>query len=293
MGYSEAIRTVEDLRSNTHLTEEEEFEYIEALRYLIEETGRTRFMTELGGYYYEQKQFDLALKYYEMADLAGDEWAPEGLGYIWYYGRTGEKDYKKAFEYYSRASENGYIRSTIKVADMYKNGYYVDRDFDKYAEIIEGLYEMMMGAEYSKDPKPEVLTRLAAIRQSQGRIDEAVRLYMDARDFLAFRIRYNPFFGNLNMMGWLIRDLYELVLVDYADLRLFDMYEVLTRPTKVRFMYSRKSHEMEAVEESDGIAVRLDDKWYRSVEDMFRNAILDGERLAVLEDMLYSIEVVG
>lgn len=114
------------------LSPDEEFMLIEALEYLIEETKETGWMVELGGYYYGEKQFDLALKYYEMADTYGDKWAPEGLGYILYYGRTGERDYDKAFKYYSKAADNGYLKSKIKVADMYKNGYGVEstaRDF--------------------------------------------------------------------------------------------------------------------------------------------------------------------
>ena len=75
------------------LTDDEEFVLLEAIKYLVEETGSTKWMIELGGYYYEQKKFDLALKYYELADTYGDKWAPEGLGYIWYYGRTGVKDF--------------------------------------------------------------------------------------------------------------------------------------------------------------------------------------------------------
>ena len=35
--------------------------------YLIYELKNPKAILELGGYYYEQKNFDLALKYYEMA----------------------------------------------------------------------------------------------------------------------------------------------------------------------------------------------------------------------------------
>ena len=38
-----------------------------------------------GGYYYEQKHFDLELKYYEMAASMDHDAAYECLGYIWYY----------------------------------------------------------------------------------------------------------------------------------------------------------------------------------------------------------------
>ena len=71
--------------------EEDRFLVEEALHYLIEETGDPDCMETLGGLYYEQQQFDLARKYYEMAAEDDSTYALLGLGYIWYYDRTGEK----------------------------------------------------------------------------------------------------------------------------------------------------------------------------------------------------------
>ena len=120
-------------------SEEEDFEYTEALSFLIEKTKDPMYMTELGAYYYGKKKFNLALKYYNLAAECGDEYAILDLGYIWYYGRTGVKDYEKAFKYYERAASMGNITARYKMADMYKNGYYVGKDYDKYKEIIESL----------------------------------------------------------------------------------------------------------------------------------------------------------
>ena len=89
MTIREAKRIVDEYELKSVLSPDEEFILIEAFNYIIEEAKDPRYMVRLGGYYYEQKDFDLALKYYEMADSYGDGWAPEGLGYIWYYGRTG------------------------------------------------------------------------------------------------------------------------------------------------------------------------------------------------------------
>ena len=113
-------------------TEEDIFLYTEAMDYLIHETADPQVMLNLGGYYYEQKRFELALKYYEMAAeyMLPDAW--EGLGYIWYYGRTGRRDFEKAFHYYSLAKKAGNMEAAVKVADMYKNGYYVERNYEKY-----------------------------------------------------------------------------------------------------------------------------------------------------------------
>ena len=116
---------------NTNPSEEEIFIFTEAMNFLIEEEHNPRDMMYLGGYYYEIKNFDLALKYYEMAAAYDYDTAYECLGYIWYYGRTGTKDYKKAFEYFSKLMDKGHPIATYKVADMYRNGYYVERVQEK------------------------------------------------------------------------------------------------------------------------------------------------------------------
>ncbi len=90
---------------NVH-SEDETFEFTEALSYLITEKNDPRAMMELGGHYYGLRDFDLALKYYDMAAALDYEPANECLGYIWYYGRTGTKDYEKAF----RCEEGEYRR---------------------------------------------------------------------------------------------------------------------------------------------------------------------------------------
>ena len=95
--------------------------FTEAMNFLIEEEHDPGDMMYLGGYYYEIKRFDLALKYYEMAATYDYDPAYEGLAYIWYYGRTGERDFKKAFEYFSKLMEKGDPVSTYKVSFIYED----------------------------------------------------------------------------------------------------------------------------------------------------------------------------
>ena len=123
MTIKEAENIVRSFDEGRKFTDEEEFMFIEAMNFLIEERKDPRDMMNLGGYYYEKKHFDLALKYYEMAASMDYDEAYECLGYIWYYGRTGEKDYKKAYECFSRLMEKGNPGAAYKIADMYKNGY--------------------------------------------------------------------------------------------------------------------------------------------------------------------------
>lgn len=292
MTITEAKSIIDEYEYKSVLTDDEEFLLLEALEFMINTTKETEWMVRLGGYHYDKRNFDLALKYYEMADELGDKWAAEGLGYIWYYGRTGEKDYKKAFDYYHKAMDNGNLKSMVKVADMYKNGYGVDKNYDMYVELIEAAYTHVKGVPYLSAPQPEVYTRLARIRQKQGRTDEAIDLYVRAKDFLAQRITYNPFFGDLNIMKWLEEDLYELIDFDRADFDLYDLYVLLKQPVRIAFAYDGKMYEVESVEEDGSISIRFGDSWYRDIDDFFAKATIAGERIPVLYEKLYAFKVV-
>lgn len=288
----EARQYIDEFNSHSNHSEDEEFFFIEALEFLIAEENRPEDMMQLGGYYYEQKRFDLALKYYEMAASYGLDEADEGLGYIWYYGRCGERDYEKAFYHYSRSMERGNLTCTYKVADMYKNGYYVEKDYEKYVSIIEGLYPRIKNARNLWDPLPEVYTRLARIRTEQGNTKEAVKLYAAAKDFLAQRISYQPYFGNLNIMKWLIDDLYQLIPFDQKSFDFYDLYFLLKNPVKVRFSYFGEEQVLEAVPEEGTCAVHFNDHWYRDRDDFFGKACVDDERLSAVYDLLEGFEVI-
>lgn len=288
----EAGKICRDYYNLTNPTDEDKFLFTEALRYLVEETKEPRYMLALGGFYYEERRFDLALKYYEMAAEYDDLNAIVGLGYIWYYGRTGERNFEKAFYYYDKARQAGDPVAAYKVADMYRNGYYVDKDLSKYREIIEDLYPKVKDLQMLGDPVPEVFTRLARIRTEEGKMEEALRLYENARNFLEQRIRVNPFFGNLNIMKWMIEDIYKLKAFDEEDMRLYDLYYALRTPVRVSFVFELERHEVEAVEEDGSVVIRFDDRWYRTVDDFFQKAELGGELLTSRYEELYGFEVV-
>ena len=292
MTVKEAKEIVQEFDENKKPSEDEVFVFTEAMNFLIDELKNPADMMYLGGYYYEIKRFDLALKYYEMA--AGFDYDPayECLGYIWYYGRTGERDYKKAFEYFSKMMDKGNLVATYKVADMYKNGYYVDKNYDIYCKMIEDLYPQVANCKNLFDPVPEVYTRLARIRKEQGKEDEAVNLYLSAKDFLAQRIRYNAFFGNLNIMKWLIDDLYEIIEFDEEYFDFYDLYYLLKTPHKITFMYEEQEMVLESVMEGRECTVCFNGKWFRSRDDFFKDAMIDGTTATSVYDDLYGFEVI-
>ena len=291
MTIPEARRLLREYYEKTNPAEEDFFLCTEALKFLIEETKNSDYMVELGAMYYEQKEFDLALKYYELAAEYGNIYAISGLGYIWYYGRTGEVNYEKAFYYYDKARQMGNLAAAYKVADMYKNGYYVEQDPGRYRSIIEELYPRVKNAWNPNEPLPEIFTRLAKIRAEEGRTGEALDLYDRARTVLELRIRDHPFFGDRSIMKWMIADIYRLRPFP-EEFELYDLFYLLNKPVKVRFFFEEEPHEAEAVEEDGALVIRFDGRWFRTIDDFFAKAELGGELLTTLYQELYDFEVI-
>ena len=66
---------------------------------------------------------------------------------------------------------------------MYRFGCSVEKDEDKYREMIEDAYEQVKDPRFLNDPFPEISLRLAGIRADQGRKDEAIELLKKAKRF--------------------------------------------------------------------------------------------------------------
>ena len=293
MNEKDARKIVDTLGYKNNLSDQEIFMFTDAMNFLIKKNQNPEDMMFLGGVYYEQRNFDLALKYYEMAANLDFEPAHECLGYIWYYGRTGKRDYEKAFKHFSNASNKGNLVAAYKIADMYKNGYFVEKDYEKYVSIIKDLYPKVKNANYTNQPLPEVFTRLAKIYTKEGDTKRAIRLYNKAKDFLIQRIIHNAFWGNLNIMMWLIDDLYKLKNFNKKNFDLYDMFYLLTKPCVISFKYEDKTFTVRSVLENDNIAIEFNNKWYRSREDFFAKATIEDDILLTqLYFDLYSFEVV-
>ena len=99
MNKMEALSIIEYYYENG-LRLQDEPAYLEALEYLSIKEQNDDAMIELGGYYYDNKDFDSAVFWYEEAvkvSSGQNQTANSNLGYIWYYGRTGTTDYEKAY----------------------------------------------------------------------------------------------------------------------------------------------------------------------------------------------------
>ena len=271
---------------------ESDIEFVETMASLIRETEDTWAMSGLGAWYYDRKRFDLALKYYQMAYDHGDHEIACSLGYIWYYGRTGEVNYELAYRYFQEAADHGDLNAKLKLADMIHNGYYVPADEKKYARIVEQVYREAQNDEYPPRIVPYAAVRLAKIRKAEGNIQEAVLLYRIAKKNLIHMIELCHFFGDINVMEWLMDDLYTMIEPDYSDLDLYDLFYVLKTPKEVTFRFKRGKYMISSCRiETGEPAFLFEDRWYRSFNELLLNAMLDGQYLSVLASQLYDFEV--
>lgn len=77
-----------------------------------------------------------------MAYKAGNRQATENLGYIYYYGRIGQKDYEKAFKYFVKGALDAKDR-LIQEKFTLKSGRY-SRDQTKLKMIMRSNFRMML-----------------------------------------------------------------------------------------------------------------------------------------------------
>lgn len=291
MTISEAKNIIKKYEQNPNPTKEDDVAYIGALEFLACEQNDAEATATIGGFWYERKDFEKALEYYSKAAEHGNLRAHIGLGYIWYYGRTGKTDYEKAYKHFSFAADEGDINAIYKVADMYRNGFFVEKDYEKYKSMMEDLYKRVNCNEHEWVHLPEVCARLSRIRKNENKLLEAVDLLHRARMVLEYRLQGNPFFGDLSIMRYLVKDFYNIVMFDDTSFGLYDLFYVLETPKTVSFKYNRRPFTVRAIKSEEGPAIRFEEEWFRDINDFFSRACINGKRITSLYNSLYDFVV--
>lgn len=255
---------------------EDEDDLIEAFIYLTG-CGDVDAMLSLGGIYYENKKFELAEKYYLKAADEGSVRAMTCLGYVYYYGRVGSPDYEKAFKYYKLAFDMGSIEATYKLSDMYKNGYFVEKDSKKEYEILKKAVEMINTDNDMLNYGPDVLTRLANQEFKRENIDIGLNYLYKARKILTIRLQYNPtWWGDISIMSGIIENLYKYDPDMIYDKSIYDLIHLVKKEGTYKFSARGKIYEITSEADGELISILFDGKWYKSIQEFFINAKIDG-----------------
>lgn len=304
MTVSEARGIITDYYMAESHTEEDKFLFVEAHHFLIDAFHRPYDMHNLAFHYAEERHFDLYQKYLEMA--AEYEYYPafESLGYLWYYGQNGTVDYEKAFFYFKKGAECGddYMRISCeyKIADMYRYGYFVDKDEPRYIDIIERLYDEVTHPENLSSfidmefyPMPGVIYRMAGIKAAFGSPAEALKLLGEAKVQIAENIKSNPsWWGNYEEMESVVMMIHEIPGGKRnCGIDLYDLFRLSRDGLGLSFVYNGIRFTAECVKEGRNAVIKFNNKWYRDINSFFEKAKIGGRPLTVLYGDLIDYEI--
>ena len=271
-------------------SEEDDFQFVEALNYLIEKTGDLKYATQLGGYYYGQKKFDLALKYYLLGAEANDKYALIGLAYIYYYGRCGEVDYDQAFKYYSWASELGVDEATLKISDMYFKGRGTKRNVEKSKEILNNLYEKEKNTKLVYSVFPEVVIRLSSSWIKDNKKKKAYEELIKAKDLIKSRLIYKADFGEFKNMELIVNKIYDCIDFDKSNMDIYDLFYYFKKLGKVSFKYDNKTYIINSDMDGRFISLEFEGKWYQEIKEFFMRASIDNKKISSLVYYIYEVK---
>ncbi len=84
-------------------------------------------LLNIGAQAYRKGDYEKAKEYYKKSADLGQSQAACNLGYIYAYGRTGNRDHEKAFYYFNLAAIDGNANASYKIGDAYYWGNFVKK----------------------------------------------------------------------------------------------------------------------------------------------------------------------
>ena len=167
----------------------------------------------------------------------------------------------------------------------------MEKDEDKYREMIEDAYDQVKEPKFLNEPFPEISLRLAGIRADQGKKIEAVRLLREAKRFMAERITYDDFWGNIEVMGRIVRFLYKLTPFNTEKADFYDLFYLTEKPGKYTMTRKGRKSKIEVIEEDGEQSIGFNGKWYRCFEDFCQRAEIGKNKITSIYDEFYDVEV--
>lgn len=295
--YSDALNEMYAFYRLDDPTEEEQFRFVEAMKYLIENTSSwdypQAYMYNLAIYYRNIREFELEKKYLEMGAALDDPTSKAELGFLWYYGLCGRPDYEKAYRYFT---ETATPQCKYMLSDMYHYGQYVKQSNYRSREILEELF-IAVESEH-KDPRftistlyPEISLRLVRLNIEEGE-DTMCDLdcLLDARDILAIRQQERPFWGNLKTMRSILETTVMMVGNDFDFIDLYDLLTYEQKNAVITFDYDGVKNRLDVFPHEGEIIYQYDGKWFHGSEEFLEKARIGGARITSVFDLISNIE---
>lgn len=276
-------------------------DFRKACLYLVDEKQDMDAAVELGKHYYMLNKNRLALKYLNLALEHDNAAANACLGFLWYTGAPGERDYEKAYEYFaesmrlmtgrninnesfwkddirvslkSQKEYDDYIQCAFVLATMYRNGNGVEQSFEKFAYLCRQLHWILTESNYFRPVKsylPMVDFDLADIalhdQKNPDSEKEALKYLREAKSETHREIINRPSESAFDFMKSIVFNIWDIQPVTPENMDLYDLYVVMQEPCTVRFLYGRTKVLLKAkrTDEGDVVVCRGNDV-YLSVD---------------------------
>lgn len=310
MDVIEAWELLQHYYGNAAPTEEENKAFVDASRFLLrsgeEGTSRDIIVCKLAQYYYENDQFDEARKYLKQMAVASRSTvrsaALQKLGYLWYYGRTGNVDYRRAYECAVHAAKSGKesLKSKCLLYSLMFKGQGLPKgghlNFDNFDYPLLQLFDQVMKSEDDgtfKVPVPEVKLLTARLFQTErlGYDEESAHtLLQDAREYQLQRLRISRDPDELSLMEEIVK---QDTLHKKSDT--IDIYELFREEGDVRMHFTYLCDDFEVRlhggPRAGMAAVEFEGKLYPTVYTFFREAKIEGQKLNFLADKMTNITI--
>lgn len=279
-------------------TEEQQFRFVEAMKLLIDrsfwEEDIPVLSFNLAMYYRGIKEFGLEQRYLELAAKYNDCCSKEELGFIAYYGLTGEQDFEKAYHYFSECKMR---KSKYMIADMYHYGQHVRCDRRRCREILEDLFEQVEPER--NDPSfatstlfPEIAQRLVQLDLEEGtETDYDWNSLLDARAVLTKRQQKRPFWGNILTMRSILETMREMR--DRND-GFIDLYDLLTfdrQNAGILFDYDDATYHIHIFQHEGETIYEFNGRWFHGPDDFLEKARIDGKRITTVDARIENIQI--
>lgn len=302
MTVEEAKKLIEEIikESEFPFDEETSFKLDELTKFIFKEQKDGANACYIGTNYRDQGKYDQALYYYELAIQYGYEPAYEYAADLYHDGDLSSGvDFKKAFEYYTKASTTKEVGdgsfenpgtdvhndAKIALANMYDNGEYVEKNHDKYIELIKEVYEELKDSEFYTS-KPYVEEEMAYIALEEDDKDACYQHLTNAICLKLESVFNSKLIDEVDAVNQLVNLKYKIFEINKNSIFLEDIFYLLNEPCKLSFTNNGAKHYIESLIDDNKLAICFDNnQWFREINDMFIRAKLeDKDFIEVAED---------
>jgi hypothetical protein len=266
------------------MNEEDCFILNELCKFVYEETGDTTYLIVTSSKRITDPKY--LEKIYLLSIENGQECNCYLLANLYASGRLGSFDYEKAYEYYLRAAKTKkqgsgktmddsvtdyHNTAKLKLAEMYKNGLYVKKDYDRYKKIVNEVYEEIRELEWY-DYRYEELFAKAKLELEEGNSEEGLEILYLAREELWRLLKYIQERSEYEFLDEMNSCLYRCQEIDYTEIGPEDITELLKKPLTISFLYDDIFYKIRSYKDGEDMVIEFEGDLYRDSIDFIMKA---------------------